>query len=104
MPLRLFECPECGIQFKTKQSHPMHCDAVAEPVMSAPDVKFMEKMDAEKGRSQMIGQQQILKERSRKHSRDVEMHDLIQNNETELSFQNGWLNKDGKKRTGIDDL
>jgi hypothetical protein len=64
----------------------------------------MEKKDAERGISQMVGQEKILRERARKHSRDVEMGDLIETNSTEAAYMSGWLDKDGKKRRAIDDL
>lgn len=71
--------------------------------MTAPGTKFMEKQDADRGKSAMIGQEKILKERARKHSRDVEMHDLVQKNERDLAHQNGWLNDNGTIRKAIDD-
>jgi hypothetical protein len=63
----------------------------------------MEKTDAERGKSAMIDQQKVLKERARKHSRDVDMDDLIQNNEKDLAHKNGWVRPDGTKRRSIDD-
>jgi hypothetical protein len=71
--------------------------------MTAPTTKFMEKTDPEKGKSVLVGQTAILKERARNHSRDVELDDLIQNNERELAHQNGWLKSDGTRRKAIDD-
>jgi hypothetical protein len=104
MPIRTWKCQECGLEFKTKSTYPTHCgDAKADLVMTAPTTKFMEKTDPEKGTSAMVGQTSILKERARAHSRDVEMDDLIQNNEKDLAYQNGWLKKDGTRRKAIDD-
>ena len=103
MPLRLFECTECGMQFKTKKPKPLHCEVEAMPLMTVPGTKFMEKQDQDKNRSAMVGQENILRERARKHSRDVEMDDLIQKNERELAHQNGWINEKGTRRTAIDD-
>ncbi len=104
MPIRTWECPECGVQFNTKATSPAHCgDVAALPILTAPTTKFMEKMDSEKGTSALVGQTAILKERARNHSRDVEMGDLIENNERELAYQNGWLTKSGLRRKAIDD-
>lgn len=64
----------------------------------------MEKTDPERGKSVMVNQMKILRERARSHSRDVEMDDLIQNNEKQVGFQNGWVKKDGTRRKKIDDL
>lgn len=88
----------------TKTAAPHHCLILAEQLLTAPQTLFKEKQDPENNKSALVGQQKILKERARKHSRDIEMDDLIQNNEKDLAFQNNWLNKDGKKRKAIDDL
>lgn len=104
MPLRTWKCVVCEEQSLTKNAAPAHCELPMELFMVAPATKFMEKTDAEKGKSALVGQQKILKERARKHSRDVEMDDLILNNDKELAHQNKWLKADGTKRRAIDDL
>lgn len=104
MPFRTWRCPECGLDFKTKAKYPSHCgDVQAEMVITVPTTKFMEMTDPEKGKSVLVGQTAILKERARNHSRDIELDDLIQSNEKDLAFQNGWLKKDGTRRRAIDD-
>jgi hypothetical protein len=90
--------------FKSKKDQPEHCPEVyCEPLLIPPQVKFMEKVDKDKNKSQLVGQQQILKERARKHSRDVDMHDLIQANPKEDAVKNGWITDRGTKRRAIDD-
>jgi DNA-directed RNA polymerase subunit RPC12/RpoP len=105
MPLRLYKCENCGEQFKTKTQEPVHCAGFKSLLqLTAPQISFYEKTDAEKGKSALVGQTKILRERARKHSRDVDMEDLIQNNERQIAQQNGWITKDGTKRKAIDDL
>lgn len=104
MPLRTWRCPECGLEFQTKTKAPTHCgDVAAELVLTAPKTKFMEKVDQERNKSNVVGQQAVLKERARKHSRDNETHDLIQNNDRETALKNEWLKEDGSIRKAIDD-
>lgn len=104
MPLKLFRCPECGEEFRTKTANPVHCDDVAaEHLMTPPGTKFMEKLDADHNKSNMVGQQAMLKERARKYSRDHETHDLIQMNDKESALKNQWLKEDGTTRKAIDD-
>lgn len=104
MPLKWFKCLECGHEFRTKQTNPIHCfESDCEEILTVPMVKYMEKQDQEKGKSAMINQEKILRERARKHSRDNSMHDLTQTNEKYLAEQNGWVKKDGTVRKAIDD-
>jgi hypothetical protein len=63
----------------------------------------MEKVDHEHNKSNVIGQQAILKERARAHSRDHETDDLIDTNTREVAEQNKWITE-GRKRKKIDDL
>lgn len=104
MPLRLWECTVCGHQLQSKKDGNQHCDHIMTQVITAPLTKFMEKTDADRGKSAMVDQQKTLKERARKHSREVDTHDLIQGNERELAIKNGWINGNGEKRKAIDDL
>lgn len=122
MPLRLYKCPECGYEQKRmdKKSEPKlppYCkrcytqdekEVRTKRVIGAPQAKFMEKVDAFKNKSNMKDQQKILLERSREHSRDHGLDDLIQTNEADLAKKNQWLveNSDGslRKRKKIDDI
>lgn len=104
MPLKLWKCHECGSEFQTKAKAPTHCDDVqAELVLTAPKTKFMERISHEHGKSAVIGQQAVLKERARNHSRNHETHDLIQNNSQEDALKNHWINESGDVRKSIDD-
>lgn len=105
MAIKIWKCQQCGDQFRTKATAPTHCgDAVCELVITPPKAKFMEKIDADHGKSRMVGQESILRERARVHSRTVELNDLIENNGQEMAYKNGWLKEDGKVRKKIDDL
>jgi len=103
MPLKLWECPLCGAQVKTKQTEPMHCDTLCKVVLTTPSVKMMETTDPERGKSELKDQQKILKARARQHARDVEMDDLIQTNESTIAHQNRWVMPSGQRRKKIDD-
>jgi hypothetical protein len=104
MPLKLYRCPKCGAELKTKVNNPTHCDGLAcDPILTAPEVKFQEKRDSDRNASALVGQEKILRERARKHSRDVEMDDLIMSNDRTTALQNGWIKPDGQKRKAIDD-
>lgn len=103
MPLRLWKCKECGEEFKTKSDSPEHCSVPSEMLITSPSTKFMEKIDSERGKSALVGQQKMLKERSRAHSRDVETDDLAQRNGFQESVRKGWVKEDGTRRKAIDD-
>lgn len=107
MPLRTFKCPVCGEIIKTlKKEIPMHCDTAAEQVLAAPSTRFNEYRDPEnkeKGKSQLKDLQKILKERARNHSRDNDLHDLVQTNNDDVSKMNKWIKEDGTVRKKIDD-
>lgn len=114
MPLRTWKCPLCGYERRSFKRSP-ECNhnqdeegipvplVEMELVITAPQTKFMEKIDPERGKSNLVGQSAILKARARNHSRDVELDDLIQGNERQLAHQNGWLKDDGTRRKAIDD-
>ncbi len=104
MPLRIWKCKSCGEELRTKASAPVHCDTPCELVITPPKAKFMEKIDEDHGKSRMVGQESILRERARSHSRSVELTDLIESNGQEMAYKNGWLKDDGKIRKKIDDL
>lgn len=104
MPLRWWRCPRCKEEYRTKRETPLHCDTPSESLITAPQTKFMEKTDPEKGKSALVGQQKILKERARSYSRDHELDDLIQKNPKNDAVINNWVNKDGIQRKKVDDL
>lgn len=122
MPLRLYRCPDCDYEMKRfdKKSEPKlspycvrcytneECMTRTKKVIGAPSAKFMEKTDVNKNMSNMVGQQKELLERSRNHSRDHGLDDLIQENESKIAKDNNWLveNSNGslRKRRKIDDI
>lgn len=105
MSIKTWKCPKCGVEFKTKVEVPEHCEGVkAELIITSPGTKFMEKMDPERGKSKMVDQEKILKERARAYSRDNELSDLIEKNDKQLAYMSKWLKSDGTKRKKIDDL
>lgn len=104
MPLRTFECKVCGAKLRTKFDKPLHCDVEAVSVLEAPTTKFLERVDFDKNKSQMVDQQKILKERARANSRDVDTIDLIEKNPMDEAIKNKWVKEDGTTRKKIDDL
>lgn len=105
MPFRWFKCTKCQEEFRSRQEKPFHCDVEeSEVLLSAPSTKFMELKDPERGKSSIVNQDKILKERARNHSRDNELDDLIGSNDKETISKNGWLNDRGTKRKAIDDI
>ena len=114
MPLRKFRCPGCGHELESfkKEVECGHGEGYDGPlgytpmeiVLSAPKTKFMETTDEEKGKSQIVGQEKILKARARKHSRDHDTQDLIEMNPRDEAIKNGWIKEDGTKRKAIDDV
>lgn len=76
-------------------------------VLEAPNQKFMELRDPEKGISRLKDQHKILKARSRNYSRD---HDLDENIATNLAHgmdaqvTRSFLNSKKEKRRKIDDI
>lgn len=114
MPVRYYECPVCRKMVRTMKKEVPKCnhgeEAIAismQEVLVAPELKFQEYKDhiaKEKGRPQLKNQQRILRERTRNHSRDYEMHDLIQSNDPDEAKKNQWVNEDGSVRKKIDDM
>ena len=102
MALREWSCPTCNATKRSKEQ-PICCGANMVENLTVPSVKMLEPADKDSGKSQLKDQQKLLKERARAYSRDVELHDLIQNNDPRISKQNNWINKDGVKRKAIDD-
>ena len=122
MALKTYKCPVCG-HIKKSFKAGITCDhtavissedsdidrapVVMEEILSAPGAKFMESRDPEskeKGKSILKNQDKILRERARNHSRENELHDLIQTNDDKMSKENKWVNANGEKRKRIDDL
>lgn len=110
MPLRYFKCPLCDQARQTlKNDIPKcsndrceHCEM--EELMTAPESKMMETVDPHTGKSRLKDQMKILRERSRNYARDREADDLIQFNKKNGIERSGFLTKDGKKRTKLDDI
>lgn len=105
MPLRTFQCSICGTEINTlKKEAPLHCNTATELVITAPSVTALETVDPAKNTKRMKNQQKILKERARNHSRDNDLHDMIQVSKGEKLTAANFLNKSGKKRTKFDDI
>ncbi len=65
---------------------------------------MMETTDAFTGKKKLKDQNKILKERARSHARDYEADDLIQFNRKNGIEKSGFLKKDGRRRTKLDDI
>jgi hypothetical protein len=119
MPVKIYECPECGQQKQTlkreipKCAHErwdaerdcaftLECEMVE--VITAPNSKMMETTDEFRGKSKPKNQNKILKERTRNYARDHEADEMIALNNKNSLQRSGFLNKDGKRRKKIDDL
>ena len=104
MAFKIHKCPICGLEFKTKKSEVFcSCGELCEIQLSAPQTKFMEKVDPNSDKSALVNQQKILKERARAHSRDNELDVLIQSNPADDAVKNSWVGKDGSKRKKMED-
>lgn len=119
MPLRLFQCPLCGSKRETLRNRIPNCNhnqdeegsptplTEMEEVIVAPNQKFMISADPEMGKSKLKDQEKMLKERSRNHSRDVNIDENIQINRLnglDEQVARSFLNKKGEKRRKIDDI
>lgn len=113
MPVRYFKCQEeeCEEVFRTFKDNPScpKCkNKKVKKLLKAPEAKFMESVDPERGKSRMKDADKILKERARNHSRDNDLMDLVQMNDGDMAIQNKWLVEDSdgtlRKRRKIDDL
>lgn len=104
MAIWMYECEECGVQFKTKRANPEHCGKISKKLMNRPSVKLLEKEDPFFGKSNLVGSDAIFLERSRNYSRDHETQDLIEMNKDHTNPEKqGWV-VDGRSRRKIDDL
>lgn len=104
MPLKQYRNKTTG---ETKESLKPQDPAEWEEVMIAPNQKFMESANPEKGISRIKDQGKILKERARNYSRDREIDDNIQiNRKNGLDGQvnKNLLNSKGERRRKIDDI
>lgn len=78
-----------------------------EQLITAPNQKFMEKSNPERGVSRIKDSDKILKARARNHSRDVLGDDNIQTNlamGSKEAVTKNFLNEKGLKRRKIDDI
>lgn len=116
MPLNRFECPLCGHyreSFKQdpKCNHGQEEEGIPVPLSSmvkilvAPQSKFLEPSNKEKGKSQLKDQKQILMQRAKDYAQNNERDDFIQGEPDKVASKaRGWLREDGTKRKKIDDL
>lgn len=116
MPLRYFKCPACGHETETLRNKTPKCNhgqeeegmpfplSEMEEVLVPPNTKLMETVDPVTGRKRVKNQQKALLERARNYSRDKEIDELIQMNKDNELTGKQFLNKDGKRRTKLDDI
>ena len=122
MALRVFRCPICQQEVRTLKATAPVClhfsgsdeaefrslgcpePCEMEVQLQAPETKFMETTNPERGKSKLKNQHKILLERSRTYARDYEADELIQRNRDNGIDRSGFLRKDGKKRGKIDDI
>lgn len=104
MALKKWKCQKCKQETETFKNAPVHCELPMQLELEAPQAKFMEPRDKAKGKSVLKDQNKLLKERSRNHSRDQELDELITMNSKDLAVKNKWVNEDGRKRKKIDDI
>lgn len=104
MPLRIYRNKKTGEEvrtLKTKDSKEW------EEVLVPPGQKFMVAANVATGTSKLKDQDKILKERSRNHSRNVDLDDTIQVNKAnglDASVATNLLNEKGRRRTKLDDI
>ena len=119
MPLKVFKCPICGSIRETLKSSIPKCNhnqeeegspvqlSEMEPVIQAPNQKFMVSSDPEMGKSKLKDQEKVLRERSRNHSRDHNIDENIQINRLnglDEQVSKNFLNSKGERRRKIDDI
>lgn len=78
-----------------------------EEVISAPNQKFMVSANKATGTSKLKDSDKVLRERSRNHSRDVDIDNNIQINKAnglDASVATNLLNSKGERRRKIDDI
>jgi hypothetical protein len=76
-------------------------------VLVAPNQKFMESTDSFHGKSRLKNSNKILRERARNYSRDHDIDENIQINKANGLDENvakNLLNKNGRRRTKMDDI
>lgn len=74
------------------------------PVICAPETKFMEPMDKDRGKSDIKDKTKILKERTRSYVRDNELVELTLKNNDHTAQKKQWIKADGSVRKKIDDI
>lgn len=104
MALKNWKCQVCNETFGSFDAAPEHCEKPAKVCFHAPQAKFMEPRPGKPGKSILKNQNKILKARTREHSRNFELDELIANNSEVLAKQNQWITDKGRKRTRIDDI
>ena len=104
MPFRSYKCQECGNRMISRNPISQCSECFSKDVklvIRPPKARFFEKID---GKSSMVDSDRILKERARNHSRDHDMHDLVQKNPAEEAIKNGWVKENGQTRKRVDDI
>lgn len=117
MGLKIYECPICKFEHKTLKtlSEPVLCEDVNKNYtekcstlilsMNCPSTKLVEIADKATGRRKLKDMDKVLKERSRNHSREVELDDNIQiNSDNKFQVSRNLLNEKGERRRKIDDI
>lgn len=105
MALNKYRCPECELEFSSFKKCPIHCEVPSQKILIAPQSKFLEPSNKEKGRSQLKDQKQILMQRAKDYAQNNERDDFIQGEPDKVASKaRGWLREDGTKRKKIDDL
>lgn len=103
MALRNWICKTCQEATRTFSSAPVHCDVPMILQLSAPQAKMMEAR-APGAKSVLKDQTKMLRARSRDHTRNFELDELIANNSKDIAVKNQWVTKTGRRRTRIDDI
>lgn len=103
MALRIWQCKTCNEVIKTFKNDPIHCNEIMDLQLAAPQAKMLEPRTPG-GKSVLKDQNKILRARSRDHTRDFELDELIANNSKDLARKNMWITDKGRKRTRIDDI
>lgn len=104
MRFKWFKCLKCEKEYRTRNPNPTCCEVGSKALIKAPETTFKEYQDEHRGKKRLVNQEQILRERARKHVRQHELHDLVQMNPPEEAIKNNWIKADGTTRKAIDDL
>ena len=107
MPLKLYECPDCGFSKETLSKAIPECPEHGTPlqlVLKAPHTLFLETINPATNKKKPRGFDKMIKARARNHARDIEGDELIQLNKMNGITKRTLLNKDGARRRKIDDI